>query len=175
MEGNKLARAALETARRMQRETGPVHQPLPQDVTPPADQPILPHSLFYGTRGYIEKVVFQINRCYTGTCYDACAVMMRRLVEMLIIEAFEHRTIATKIQESGGDYMRLENLVKAVLSEKTWTLGRTTKAGLSKPKQVGDLSAHSRRYNARKEYIDDLIISLRSAAEELLYIAGLKG
>ena len=40
-------------------------------------------------------------------------------------------------------------------------------------KTVGDLSAHSRRYNAHKSDIDN-IPDLRVVVQELLYLAGLK-
>lgn len=146
----------------------------PSETKEPTNQPVLPHSLFRNTRGYIEKVVFQINLCYEKTCYDACAVMIRRLVEVLIIECFENKTISSKIKNTNGDYLFLDDLISATLRESLWTLGRNTKAGLYKLKRIGDQSAHSRRYNARREYIDDIIIELRTVSEELLYIASLK-
>jgi len=174
MDECSFSKKALATARLIQASAAPLARPLPSEVAAPPDQPVLPHSLFQGTRGYIEKVVFQINRCYTGTSYDACAVMIRRLVEVLIIEAFENSRLAAKILDVNGNYLRLEELVRCALAEASWTLGRNTKSALSKLKTIGDQSAHSRRYNARKEYIDDVIVDLRVSAEEFLYIAGLK-
>ena len=174
MDACSFAKAALATAHRLQTAVVPLLRQLPSEVTPPPDQPVLPHSLFKGTRGYIEKVIFQINRTYTGTSYDACAVMIRRLVEILIIEAFEHCALSAKILDANGNYLRLEELVRLSLAEPSWTLGRNTKAALMKLKTIGDQSAHSRRYNARKEYIDDVIVDLRVSAEEFLYLSGLK-
>ena len=144
------------------------------EVTAPADQPVLPHSMFADTRGYIEKVVFQINRSYSSTSYDACAVMMRRLLEMLIIEAFEHHGIATKIKGGSGDFLQLGDMIPVVLAETKWNLGRNSKRALPRLKDIGDKSAHDRRYNAKRQYIDELIIDLRTVAEELLYLAALK-
>src|SRR6185369_219805 len=141
MDEYAFAKKALTTARHLQGVVKPLQYQLPSEVAPPPDQPILPHSLFQGTRGYIEKVVFQINRSYTGTSYDACAVMIRRLVEVLIIEAFEHRKLAAKILDGSGNYLRLEELVKLALAETSWTLGRNTKSALSKLKTIGDQSA----------------------------------
>jgi hypothetical protein len=40
-------------------------------------------------------------------------------------------------------------------------------------KNVGDLSAHNRRYNAHREDIDKLIPDLRVVVQELLTLAGL--
>ena len=89
---------------------------LPAEITAPIDQPVLPHSLFRETRGYIEKVVYQINRSYSSTCFDSCAVMIRRLIEILIIEAFEHHGCSKKIQNANGEYFFLERLISATLS-----------------------------------------------------------
>ena len=168
-----IVKAAAVLAREIQGSVRSVMRP-PSEVTPPSHEPVLPHSLFANTRGYIEKIVYQINRTYEQTCYDACAVMIRRLVEVLIIEAFEHHHISSKIKNSTGDFLYLQDLVTAALSESTWNLGRNTKGGLTKLKTIGDQSAHSRRYNARRMYIDDVIIDLRTVAEEFLYLAGLK-
>lgn len=167
-----LAKSAASVARRIQESVREFALP-PAEVMPAADQPVLPHSLFANTRGYMEKVVYQINRTYGATCYDACAVMIRRLVEVLIIEAFEHNNIAGKIKNKDGDYLFLDDLIDRTLAE-PWSLGRIAKRGLKKLKTIGDQSAHSRRYNARRQYIDDVIIELRAVSEEFLYIAGLK-
>ena len=168
-----FAKQVLSTTKSLQESIGRIVK-FPAEITAPIDQPVLPHSLFKGTRGYIEKVVYQINRSYSSTCFDSCAVMIRRLIEILIIEAFEHHGCSKKIQNANGDYFFLERLISATLSERKWNLGRNTKSALQKLKKIGDLSAHSRRYNAHRQYIDDIIIDLRIASEELLYIAGLK-
>lgn len=134
---------------------------------------VLPYVLFKNTRGYIEKLVFQINKSYENTCYDACAVMVRRLIELLIIETFEYHSIAQKIKNTNGDFFMLSDLINLTLSEHTWTLGRNTKNGLKKLKIVGDLSAHCRRYNAKRDDIDKIRHDLRVVAEELLYLSSL--
>jgi hypothetical protein len=167
-----LAHAALSIAKAVQ-STSDRSTPLPSEVLAPTDQAILPHSMFRNTRGYIEKVVFQVNATYTATCYDACAVMIRRLIEMLIIEAYEHKKRGSEVKDSDGNYYMLEGLTTAML-DGSWTLSRTTKSQLKKLKQFGDLSAHSRRYNAQRQYVDDVVIHLRVVVEELLYLSGLR-
>ena len=169
----EAATSLLGLAKHIQTSVNGILRPPSETVMSP-DQPVLPHSLVRNTRGYIEKVVFQINRTYTQTCYDACAVMLRRLLEILIIEAFEHHGLSSKIKNQAGDYLYLEDLINLLLAETKWSLGRNTKEGLRKLKRIGDQSAHSRRYNARREYIDAAIIDLRTVCEELLYLAGLR-
>ena len=51
-------------------------------------------------------------------------------------------------------------------------LGRNVEKGLKELKDIGDQSAHSRFYNAKRWYIDDQKISLRVVAERLLFLAG---
>ena len=148
--------------------------PLPSEVVAPADQPVIPHSLFVKAPGYMVKIVHQINACYSATAYDGCAVMIRRLVEVLIIDAFETKKIADKIKDANGDYYLLAELLKRTLMESATfgTFGRNVRKGLEELKTVGDQSAHSRYYNAQRSYIDDQKINLRTVAERFLYLAG---
>jgi hypothetical protein len=146
----------------------------PPETTLTRKHNVLPYSLFQGTRGYLEKIVSQINITYEQACYDACAVMIRRLVEILIIESFEHNGIENKIKNTNGEFLHLEELIGKTISESKWNLGRNTKRYLGKLKDIGDLSAHTRRYNAQRTDIDKLTDGLRVAVEELLYLSGLR-
>src|SRR5262249_51464997 len=51
----------------------------------PQTECVLPMAVVQKTRSYIERVVIQANGCYEHQWYDACAVMIRRLVETLIM------------------------------------------------------------------------------------------
>ena len=100
--------------------------------------------------------------------------MMRRLLEVLIIECFEENGIASKVQDGAGDYYLLGGLVKAALEEPTWNLGRETKRALPALRDTGNRSAHGRRYTAHREDIDRLVLDFRIACQELLYLSRLK-
>jgi len=131
-------------------------------------------SVVRGTRGYIEQVANQINGCYEKGWFDACAVMVRRLLETLIIETFEYHKLDGKIKNSVGDFVYLRDLISRALTEKAWNLSRNTKKALPRLKDVGDKSAHSRRYNAHRGDIDKLLDDVRVVVQELIYLAGLK-
>src|SRR5258706_15276262 len=147
----------------------------PSEGTRPANEFMLPHAMVKGTRGYIERVVFQINGCYEKGWFDGCAVMMRRLIETLIIECFEKHHIAHKIKNNpNGDFLYLRDLIEKLLQEPTWNIGRNAKQALPKLKNVGDQSAHSRRYNAHREDIEKLADDFRTVCQELIYLAGFK-
>ena len=83
-------------------------------------QHVLPTSVVRNTRGYLEKVANQINGCYERAWYDACAVMIRRLIETLIIEVYEHYKIAQNIKGPSGDFFFLRDLITSLLNEPTW-------------------------------------------------------
>jgi hypothetical protein len=53
-------------------------------------------------------------------------------------------------------------------------LGRNVRKALPKLKDVGDKSAHSRRFNAHREDIDKLTGDLRDSVQELLAVGKLK-
>jgi hypothetical protein len=165
--------AAIALAKQLGRDL-PFRYVPPSEGTRPKSEMVLPHALVRNTRGYIERITQQINGCYEQGWFDGCAVMMRRLMETLIIEVFEHHRIASKIKNSNGDFLYLADLIHATLNEPTWNLGRRTKQGLPRLKAIGDQSAHSRRYVAHREDIDKLLDDFRSVVQELTFLAALK-
>ncbi len=167
------ARNSFETAKAInvdiRRELGP-----PAEGLLAGTQSIVPHSIVRGTRGYIENVANQANGCYENGWYDSCAVMIRRLIETLIIEAFEKHSIAQKIKNPQGDFFYLRDLIGLCVTETAWNLSRNCKQALPKLKDIGDKSAHSRRYIAHRGDVDPLLADIRLVVQELTYLAGLK-
>lgn len=130
---------------------------------------VVPMAIVGGTRDYIEIVTRQVNETYRAECYDACAVMIRRLVETLIIEVYEAHGIADQIQDPATNgYVPLKKLIDKVKAESAWVLGRNVKTALSDLKDVGDWSAHGRRLYALREDIDRLRPHVRVVAQELV-------
>jgi len=134
---------------------------------------VLPTDLFAGTRDYIERVVEQINRSYDVQLWDCTAVMCRRLLETLIIETYEKAGRTSEIKGNDGHFFMLNDLITTLGKDTKISLGRNAMKGLKDFKQLGDLSAHNRRFNARQNDIDRVRDGLRVAAEELLHLAGL--
>jgi len=166
-------RSALELARNLQKNAPRSFVP-PSDGTRPKSEFVLPHSMVSGTRGYIERVVHQINGSYEKGWFDSCAVMMRRLLETLIIECYESHGLDAEIKNSNGEFIMLRDLIEHVIQNSAWNLGRNTPKALRKLKKIGDQSAHSRRYNAHREDIDRIQQDFREVSQELLYLARLK-
>lgn len=171
---SKTGRDALALAKKL-KAAAPTSFVPPSEGTRPANEFILPHAMVRGTRGYIEKVVYQINGCYEKGWFDGCAVMMRRLIETLIIECFEKQGTPDRIKNpTTGDFLHLGDLIDKTIQETKWNLDRSTKQALPRLKTIGDQSAHSRRYTAHREDIDKLSQDFRVVCQELLYISGLK-
>lgn len=89
-------------------------------ATPPPgiEDAVFPLSVLATTRRtYLVTVARQMNGCYVQEWYDACAVMMRRVLETSIIEAFEAKGIAAKAKNAKGDFLQLSDLITAALGE----------------------------------------------------------
>lgn len=164
----------MRTAQAIQQEINDALGP-PQEGNPASiANAIVPAVLFKGSRGYIRKIVNQANGAYSQGWFDASAVMIRRLLETLIIEAFEKHDRAAEIQNRDGDFLFLRDLISKTIACTAWNLSRNTKKALPKLKEVGDKSAHSRRYNAVRSDVDSMKTDLRCVVEELLSIAGMR-
>ncbi|WP_337966488.1 hypothetical protein [uncultured Flavobacterium sp.] len=129
-----------------------------------------PLELFKNTRGYLEAISLQAAACYDNYLFDACAVMTRKLLEVLIIESFERHSIESKIKDTNDNFFFLSDLIDKFRSEKKWNIGRNAKESIPKLKKMGDLSAHNRRYVSKKADIDKLKDDLRIVFEELIHI-----
>lgn len=167
------AKNLLLTAQAMQAELNVVRKP-PEDNGRAATDVVVLRSLVKDIRGYIERIANQVNGAYEKGWYDACAVMMRRLLETLLIEAFEAFGRASVIQTSGGDFFFLRDMIDAALKEPAWNLSRNCKQAMPRLKDVGDKSAHSRRFNAQRGDIDRMLGDVRVVVQELVYLAKLK-
>lgn len=169
----EIAKSALTIANLISQDTREWSMP-PEEGGISKEQTVIIFSIVKNTRGYIERLVHQINGSYEDGWYDACAVMIRRLIETLIIEVFETYKIAPKIQNANGDFLYLRDLISITLVEPSWNLTRNTKVALPNLKDVGDLSAHSRRFNAHRADIEKITPHLRIVVQELVILAKLK-
>jgi hypothetical protein len=166
-------KSAVALAKQL-KEDAPKNFVAPPVGTRPANEHILAFSVVKGTRGYIERVAHQVNGSYEKGWFDGCAVMMRRMVETLIIECYEFHQIQSKIKDAKGNYVGLEDLINKSVQESIFSLTQGVKSALPKIKKLGDLSAHSRKFNAGPTDIEDIRLDFRVIIEELLYVSNLR-
>jgi hypothetical protein len=137
----------------------------------------LPDAVWGGTRNYIESVCRQLNGCFRSAYYDAASVMLRRLMETLISEAYEHLAREGEIQDGDGNYFMLKQLVERASGKPPHAglkLGRDAKKNLDDVKALGDRSAHNRRFTAHAPDLANIQSGVRTTAQELIQIANLK-
>jgi len=154
---------------------------LPDDLD--GIQPVMDHSSGYlpeavwrNTRGYIEEVCRELNGCFRHAYCNAAAVMLRRLLETLIIEAYEHLGREGEIKDAGGNYLMLSDLAERACGEKGHkglSLGRDSKKALKDARSVGNWSAHARRFLAHAGDLTKFQDGVRLLVQELIQIADL--
>ena len=135
------------------------------------DSEILDETLFCGKRGFLDKLIKQINHCYGNGCYDATAVCMRRVFEISLILAYENLGIQDQIKKD-GEYVMLEKIVADAEKNPVLAISRLRKE-YDLIRGIGNYAAHRVLYNTRKKDIDDIKQIYRVCLEELYYKAGL--
>jgi len=136
----------------------------------------LPEPIWKNTRGYIEEVCRELNGSFHHAYYNAAAVMLRRLLETLIIEAYGHLDRETETKDGGGNYLMLSDLAERVCGEKGHKgidLGRDSKKALKEARSVGNWSAHARRFLAHAGDLTKFQAGMRLLVQELIQIADL--
>ena len=143
-----------------------------QDVVD--DGTILPEPDYKDTRGYIESLAKQMNAAYERNIFDGCAVLMRRLVEILLILSYRNLHIEAAIQDKMGNFEMLDGIIKDAKNNTTLGLSRNSKGCLDIFRQLGNFSAHKIEYTCRREYIQPHILDYRALIGEMLYKSGIR-
>lgn len=138
-----------------------------------SESEVLDEVKFTGKRQYLDKLVKQINNSYANNCYDACAVLLRRLFEILLILTYQNCGIEDEIKDkSGNGYIMLEGIVNNAKNNKILKLSRIRNE-FDTFRKVGNYSAHNLTYTAGRKDIDDIKLDYRVMLEELYNKAGL--
>lgn len=141
---------------------------LSEIIEVPITENLIPITIFDNTPYYIVANAKQMCQCYDTGLYDATLVLMRKLVETLIIECFERHGIDNQIKDSNGVFYYLSDLIVNFVSSKNWNVSRNLKSNIEKVKKYGDLSAHNRRFLAKKNDIDSFKAELRQVLQEII-------
>jgi len=137
-------------------------------------QSILVEAEYKSTRGYIEALAKQINRSYEENIFDGCAVLMRRLLEIMLILSYQKLGIEAAIKGPDGSFKMLEGIINDAKTNSKLSLSRNSKDLLDEFRTLGNFSAHKIEYICRRGYIQPLIMSYRGIITELLHKSGMK-
>ncbi len=154
----------------LDREYGQLWQ---DTVTIESNNELLEEVKFCGKRPFLTKLIQQINFCYGHNCYDACAVLMRRLFEVLLVLTYQNKGVEADIQKTDGSHKMLEGIVKDAVQNQSLGIPSRISKNFDAFREVGNNSAHSITYTAGKLDIDNIVRDYRVMLEDLYTRAGL--
>lgn len=135
---------------------------------------LLPRSLYEGTRGFVEALARQINAAYEYNIFDGCAVLMRRLAEVLLILSYEYNNCEAEIVDPGGNYLSLVSIAANAKGHRTLKFSKNTKAFLDEFRTLGNFAAHKIYFTTRRPDIQGHATEYRAMIEELMYKSGIR-
>lgn len=124
-----------------------------------------------GGRAYLRSLIEQINGTYSFGFYDATAVLMRRLMETVLIDALLEAGAESEIVDGNGNYVSLNGLISTAQNPARIRLSRGQGKTMDSVKDVGDAAAHSKTYLTKKSDIDHLQSKYRRLIAELCHLA----
>lgn len=130
---------------------------------------VVPREQFKDRRTTWQELVTEINGCYDQGFFDGAAVLARRLIEALIVEAFKAKGAEAAIKKADG-YMLLEELVGVLSSGQHIKLSKSSKPGLEPIRIAGNTAAHSPHHITKKQDVDNISNHVRVLVSELLNI-----
>lgn len=142
-------------------------------ITIVSNSELIEEAKFCGKRNFLDRLIQQINFSYGNNCYDACAVLMRRLFEVLLVLSYQNKGIEGDITNPDGSHKMLETIVKNAKQNKALGVPARIAKNFDAFREVGNNSAHSITYTAGKQDIDTIARDYRVMLEDLYNRAGL--
>ena len=171
---SKAAKGAIEfvpaVLQAMERDYGALWA---DTVTIESHDELIEEAKFCGKRPFLTRLIQQINFTYGNNCFDACAVLMRRLFEVLLVLAYQNKGIEADITKPDGSHKMLEGIVKDAVQNKALGVPARISKNFDAFREVGNNSAHSITYTAGKLDIDNIARDYRVMMEDLYNRAGL--
>jgi hypothetical protein len=125
-------------------------------------------NLFTGRDRYLRDITIEINTTYRNGAYNACSVLLRRLLETLIIKAHTRNGTAEMARKNDREYHHLGKLIEDVVANQSFGLTRGAYEAMPGLKLLGDWGAHNPSVLVRHSDLDPLKTKVRLCFEELL-------
>lgn len=142
-------------------------------VTINSHDELIEEAKFCGKRNFLDRLIQQINFTYGHNCYDACAVLMRRLFEVLLVLTYQNKGVEADITKPDGSHKMLEVIAKDAMQNSVLGIPARISKHFEAFREVGNNSAHSITYTAGKLDIDKISRDYRVMMEDLYNRAGL--
>lgn len=139
------------------------------------DGTIIPDAITNNLPKYIQKLIWQVNASYENHLFDCCAIIMRRLLEVLLILSYQNNGIEMDIMDAGGDrHKSLDKIIKDAAQNKILALSANTRKDMVLFKDLGNYSAHKIWFNCTQKDISLHALKYRAIIEELIYKANIR-
>jgi len=131
---------------------------------------LIPNKLVKECPKYIQRVIREINSTYESGCFISCGILIRRLIETMMIEAFEKNNLAHLIKKE-KEYKSADDIKNELLRDPFNNISRNARKALNNKKilELGNQCAHDRFFIAQKSDIDNIILDVRILIEYLVW------
>jgi hypothetical protein len=134
------------------------------------DDSYLQSDIFDKMPEYITRLVPQLNGCFDYQWNEACAMILRRIMETLIVELFTRRGFEKDVQDaSTHEFLMLKGLIDKLNGDARLNIQKRTVEGLNKVKELGDTAAHDFRIRIRRSDLERIQTSVRLTCERLVF------
>lgn len=124
--------------------------------------------LFAGKDRYLRDITVEVNTAFRNGAYNACSVLLRRLLETLIIKAHTRNGTVAMAQDANGEFHHLTRLIDDVTNNRLFGLSRNAYDAMPELKRLGDWGAHNPNVLVRVTDLEPLKANARLCFEELL-------
>lgn len=139
----------------------------------PVSNQLIDLSLFDGTRDYLYHSFYEAQRCYDEKLYTSSLIMIRKAIEILIIDYYEKYNNQHMITGKDGNYFYLSELINVIKKDTSANLNRNAIKAFDHFKKFGDMSAHG-KFKGIKSDLDLLKDDLRITIDQMLILINYK-
>lgn len=122
--------------------------------------------LLNGANSYYVKLLKSINSCYKYELYDACYVLIRKLISSLLIDIIEKNGHIEEIYDN-DKVKDLKEIISVFLNKSYWKYSKGINDTLNNIRLYGNNSVHNKYFIANKNDIDRDYHNYRFLIEEL--------
>ena len=116
----------------------------------------------------LQGLIQQANTCYEYDMPDACALICRRLIELLLVKSFDVHGNLSVIQGSNGWLIGLGAIIRQAKSGAYFNLDSDTKSLMDDVWRLGNDAAHCDFHSIQKKDFDKFKYLMDKAFSELL-------
>lgn len=122
--------------------------------------------LLNDANSYYVKLLKSINSCYKYELYDACYVLIRKLISSLLIDIIEKNGHIEEIYDN-DKVKDLKEIISVFLNKSYWKYSKGINDTLNNIRLYGNNSVHNKYFIANKNDIDRDYHNYRFLIEEL--------